>query len=102
MSRKQKMPKKAIFFRGTDFRPLQKKIEVEMLIFLLLLAYYKLSEIFKNLKLSSVHLFLGSQFTNTNTFNIFFCYTKFYLNVQVSNYSVLIDNSKTLIKFYVG
>ena len=57
----KKTPKKP-FFRGTDFRPLQKKIENEMLIFLLFLAYYKLSEVFKNQNLSSVRPFLGSQF----------------------------------------
>ena len=48
----KKTPKKSHFFEGFLQAP-TKKIENEMLIFLLFLAYYKLSEVFKNINFFS-------------------------------------------------
>ena len=61
-SRGEKVAKKRRFFKGLILNPYKKKIEHGMLIFLLVLSYYKLSEVFKNINLSSVRPFLGSQF----------------------------------------
>ena len=58
-----KSGKKSRFFQGADFRPLQKKIENEMPIFLLFLPGCILSEVSKNSNFSSVHPFLSSQFS---------------------------------------
>ena len=55
--------RKKPFFQGAAFKPLQKKIENEMPIFLLFLTGCILSEVFKNSNFSPVHPFLSSQFS---------------------------------------
>ena len=59
-SRGQKDAQKSHFCERLTLGP-YKKNENERLIFLVSLAYYKLSEVFENIKLSSVRPFLGSQ-----------------------------------------